>query len=222
MRSIPARVTVAVVAVVVAVAAILLAGCNRSAEPAEGGYVGPNVPEAPVITGEPASHNADDVSFATDMISHHNQAIELLRLVPERSTNPKLAALASQISAVQQPEINIMNVLLVQWNENPDLGDESADGDETGGGDSPTGQGPATPGVIDGATMAKLESLRGPQFDTLWLKSMIRQQQRAVEVAAAEIADGANVDARVLAESMVATQEADIEQLKQILKGSKP
>ena len=76
--------------------------------------------------------------------------------------------------------------------------------------------------MIDGATMAKLESLRGPQFDTLWLKSMIRQQQRAVEVAAADIADGANVDARVLAESMVATQEADIEQLKQILKGSKP
>ena len=75
MRSIPARVTVAVVAVVVAVAAILLAGCNRSTEPAEGGYVGPNVPEVPVITGEPASHNADDVSFATDMISHHNLSL---------------------------------------------------------------------------------------------------------------------------------------------------
>ena len=41
-------------------------------------------------------------------------------MVPDRSTNPELIALAEQISAAQQPEINAMKVFLVQWNENPD------------------------------------------------------------------------------------------------------
>ena len=41
-------------------------------------------------------------------------------LVPDRSTDPELIALAEQISAAQQPEIETMKVFLVQWNENPE------------------------------------------------------------------------------------------------------
>src|SRR5262249_9511455 len=70
--------------------------------------------DEPVITGQPAGYNADDVAFATNMIPHHQQAVELSALVPDRSTNAQLVALAQQISAAQQPEINVMKVFLVQ------------------------------------------------------------------------------------------------------------
>ena len=61
--------------------------------------------DQPVITGQPAGYNADDVAFATNMIPHHQQAVELSAMVPDRSTNAELVALAQQISAAQQPEI---------------------------------------------------------------------------------------------------------------------
>ena len=140
------------------------------------------------------------------MIPHHEQAIELSKLVPDRSTNPDLVALASQIASVQQPEINIMNVFLVQWNENPEAGIYPGDGH--------AGHGQTMQGMVDDATMAKLESLKGVEFDRLWLQSMISHHQGAIEMAKAEIANGKNIDAIAMATTIVKTQQAEIEQMK--------
>ncbi|MDZ4232680.1 MAG: DUF305 domain-containing protein [Dietzia sp.] len=208
MSSIPARLAAAFVAVATAV---LLAGCGGTEDSAgEGG--GSGIPETAVITGEPAGYNADDVAFATNMIPHHQQAIELSNLVPDHSTNPELASLAGQIAATQQPEINIMNVFLVQWNENPDIGVDSD-------GEGHAGHGQTMQGMVDDATIAKLESLRGPEFDRLWLQSMISQHQGAVAMAKSEIADGKNVDAIAVAETIVAGQDAQIGQMTRMLEG---
>ncbi|MGH3675133.1 MAG: DUF305 domain-containing protein, partial [Mycobacterium sp.] len=68
---------------------------------------------------EPAGHNADDVAFATHMIPHHRQAVELSAMVPDRSTNPELIKLASNIAAAQGPEIETMKAFLAQWQQNP-------------------------------------------------------------------------------------------------------
>lgn len=205
--------TVALVAIATAFTG---AGCSTATESAQGGQVVPGVPEAPVITGEPAPYNADDVTFATDMITHHKQAIELSELVPDRAESPELAALASEIAAAQQSEINIMNVFLVQWNENPEVGTgPSADGGHAG-------HGSAMPGMVDDATITKLKSLSGKEFDTLWLQSMISHHEGAVEMADAEIANGANIDAVALAKNIAAAQETEIQKMKQMLKGGQP
>ena len=45
-------------------------------------------------------------------------------------------------------------------------------------------------GMVDDATMIKLRSLKGAEFDTLWLQSMISHHQGAIEMADTEIADG--------------------------------
>ena len=42
-----------------------------------------------------AAHNAHDVTFAQMMIPHHQQAVELAALVPDRSTNPAVVKLAA-------------------------------------------------------------------------------------------------------------------------------
>ncbi|HYJ54192.1 MAG TPA: DUF305 domain-containing protein [Mycobacterium sp.] len=211
MRSSPARVAAAFTAVVLAV---VPAACTGPADSAGDGRSDSVFSETPVITGKPAGFNPADITFADNMIAHHKQAIELAALVPDRSTDPELVTLASQIPAVQQPEINILNVFLVQWNENPEAG--------SGGADGQAGHGQSMDGMVDDATVAKLESLRGTEFDTLWLQSMIAHHQGAVEMAKTEIADGENIDAIAMAKTMAAAQEAEIGQMKKLLERSDP
>ena len=185
-------------------AALFLSSCSTSASDSHADH--PQT-DQPVITGQPAGYNADDVAFAANMIPHHQQAVDLSAMVPDRSTNAGLVALADQISAAQQPEINVMKVFLVQWNENPDTNSGHA------------GHGSTTQGMVDAATMTKLESLSGEEFDELWLASMISHHQGAIEMAKAEIANGDNVDAKTLANNIVTTQDAEIGQMKQMLGG---
>lgn len=191
-------------------ALVLLAGCGGGDAPGEAAG-GPDEPEAPLITGEPAGFNEADIAFATDMVPHHAQAIDLSRTATERSANPEVVRVAQQIVAVAQPELNILNVFLVQWNENPENG--------TGAGAGGTAEDTDLPGTVDDATVARLGSLSGPEFDKLWLQSMIEQNRGAIEIANAEIADGANVDAVSIARTIVAGQQAQIAQMTQILEG---
>ncbi len=185
-------------------AALLLSSCTSEASD---GKTEQQPTDQPVITAEPAGYNADDVAFATNMIPHHQQAVEMSALAPDRSTNPQLVEMAEQISAAQQPEVDTLKVFLVQWNENPDT--------NTGQG----GHGATMQGMVDEATMTKLESLNGTEFDTLWLESMIGHHEGAIEMAKAEIANGENVDAKRLAQTIVDTQQAEMGQMKQMLGG---
>jgi uncharacterized protein (DUF305 family) len=163
-----------------------------------------HVESSPIISAQPADFNADDVAFATDMVPHHQQAVDLSALVPDRSTDPQVIALAQKISAEQAPEIQTLKVFLVQWNPDSPAG--------------PSGHaGMAMNGMVDDATMARLKSLKGPEFDTLWLQSMIGHHQGAIEMANAEIAKGQNVDAKQLAQSIVTAQQSEIDQMKQML-----
>ena len=199
------KLTVRVAAVLAASAAALaLSSCSNSTS---NGQAQATTTDSPVISGQPAGYDADDVAFANNMIPHHQQAIDLSALVPDRSTNTQLVALAQKISAEQQPEINVMKVFLVQGNENPDTKSGHA------------GDGNTMQGMVDPPTLAKLQSLNGEDFDKLWLESMISHHQGAIEMAKAEIANGDNVDAKNLAQNVVTTQEAEIGQMKQMLGG---
>jgi uncharacterized protein (DUF305 family) len=164
--------------------------------------------DTPMIAEQPAGFNADDVAFATNMIPHHEQAVELSAMVPDHSTNADVVGLANQISAEQEPEINALRVFLVQWNENPQ--DNTAGGHETHG---------AMQGMVDEATMTKLQSLKGAEFDTLWLESMIGHHEGAIAMAKAEVAKGQNIDTKRMAQTMIDAQQAEIDQMKQMLGG---
>ena len=155
-------------------------------------------------TEQVAAHDADDVQFAQLMIPHHEQAIELAAMVPDRSTNPDVVALAAKIAGEQQPEISTMKALLQQWNVKP----ESHESGHAG---------MAMEGMVDDATMVKLDSLKGADFDTLWLQSMISHHQGAIGMAKTEIADGKSADLVTLAKNIVTAQQAEIDQMKQIL-----
>jgi uncharacterized protein (DUF305 family) len=203
----PSRV-IRIAAVLVAFcAALALASCSGSQE-----HAGDHPPEESVSTAQPAGFNADDRAFATNMIPHHQQAIDLSAMVPDHSTNPELVALAAKISAEQEPEIKALRVFLVQWDENPD-------DDASQGGHGEEGGHGAMAGMVDEATMTKLQSLRGAEFDTLWLQSMISHHQGAIEMAKAEVANGQNEDVKRMAQGMIDAQQAEIDQMKHMLEG---
>lgn len=201
-----------VVRLIAALSALfLLAGCGGDGEASSDTTPGSLIPETAVITGAPAGYNAADITFAETMVPHHKQAIDLSTMASERSADPELLTLAGEIVAKQQPEVNILNVFLVQWNENPDAQTDP------GSGDDPLE--PSIPGMVDDATVAKLGSLRGPEFDKLWLQSMIGQLQGGVTIADDEVANGANVDAIAVAKSIAAGLEPRIAQMNKMLEG---
>lgn len=184
-----------------AAAALVLTGCSRT----EAESTAPSSAEQPAITGQPAGFNADDVAYANNAIAHHEQSVELSALVPARSTNPDVIALASEISAAQQQDQELMKVLLVQWNENPD--------NSTG----QSGHGAGVMGTVDEATVTMLTGSSGPEFDALWLRSMIAHQQGAVAMAEAETATGANVDAVATAKGLIGSYGEQIGRMQQML-----
>jgi len=190
-----------VLAVVAAfVTALAVSSCGTAARQDQG------LSASETSAEQVAAHNADDVFFAQLMIPHHQQAIELAMLVPDRSSNPDVVALASKIVGEQQPEINTMKALLLQWNVNPtEMPHESGHA------------GMAMAGMVDDATLVKLDSLKGADFDALWLQSMINHHQGAIQMAKSEIADGKSADMITLAKNIVAAQQSEIDQMKQIL-----
>jgi uncharacterized protein (DUF305 family) len=222
MKPFPAR----IVAVLAFAAVLFVSACGSPAPDGHGdhaqGAQGPTADTSTVVT-KPADSNDADVSFVTDMIPHHEQAVAMSALVSDRSTNPEVVKLAAGISAAQGPEIETMKVFLVQWTggEAPAGGQERSDpGNGVGGGHEGHDMGTMQmPGMVDDATMAKLGSLKGADFDTLWLQSMIGHHEGAIAMAKTELADGANVDGKKLAQDIITTQEAEITQMKQMLGG---
>lgn len=160
------------------------------------------------VSATQTTHDTDDVMFAQMMIPHHQQAVELAGLVPDRSTNPAVVKLAAAVSAQQQPEIDTMRASLKQWGVNPD---EMAHGSGHAG--------MAMQGMVDDATMIKLEALKGSEFDALWLKSMISHHQGAIAMADVEIKDGSNPEMITLAKNIVSAQQAEIDQMNSMLAG---
>lgn len=179
--------------------ALLLSSCGAHDQPPQ-----PTSTDAPRITGLPAGYNAHDVAFATNMISHHQQGIQLAGMVPQHSVGSDVIAFAAKSSAALESDIAVLRVLRVQWDENPDA---KASGGSHGG---------TLTGMVDDATIAKLGSLHGSEFDELWLQSMTRFAQGAIEMADAEIANGQNVDTIGLARQIVRAEHDQIGDINQM------
>lgn len=199
MASLTARVVIPVAAWATT---LCLMACSS---PAAEGHVKAADTNKPLVIGQPAGYNADDITFANNMITHHQQGIDMSALVPDRSVNPGVIAFAAKNAAANRSDVEVARVLLVQWNENPDA--KTGDGTHNA----------AMQGMADQATIAKLDLLHGSEFDTLWLQSMIRRHEGAIGMASAEIAYGTNLDAIALAKHVMETQRVEISQMKQML-----
>ena len=155
----------------------------------------------------PGPHNAADVTFATDMIPHHGQALEMAKLALAKATNPEVKQLAKAIEGAQTPEITTMTGWLKGWNQ--PVPDASMGGMDMGG--------MSMPGMMSSADTAKLKAATGAAFDRLWLTQMIAHHRGAVTMARTELSAGQNGDAKALAQSIIAGQSSEIDKMTKLL-----
>jgi uncharacterized protein (DUF305 family) len=62
-------------------------------------------------------HNDADVSFATEMIQHHRQAVDMAESADSRASSQEVKDLATKIKGAQDPEIKTMSGWLTSWGE---------------------------------------------------------------------------------------------------------
>jgi uncharacterized protein (DUF305 family) len=162
---------------------------------------------------ESANFNATDVGFAQGMIPHHAQAVEMADLALEKSTNADVLALAKQIKASQNPEIQTMSGWLQSWGQKV----PSTDSMSGGGHDMTDMGGMMMDGMMTEADMEKLESSSGTAFDRLWMELMIQHHEGAVRMSEDELKDGKNPDVKALAQTIVTSQQAEISTMNSLL-----
>lgn len=156
-------------------------------------------------------HNDADVAFATDMLQHHAQALEMVDLTQGRALDPEVQALAEQIRAAQTPEIETFTGWLTEWDE--PVPDTSG---EMGGMDMSSGSS-EMPGMMSADDMTALENALDTEFQTMWLEMMTEHHEGALDMAKAETEDGQYQPAVDLAGDIITSQTAEIETMKELL-----
>lgn len=159
-------------------------------------------------------HNDADVSFATDMVQHHAQALAMVDLTVDRTLDPEVQQLAEAIREAQGPEIETMTNWLQDWDEEvPETMRDHANADDgmDAMGDSDM------PGMMSGDDFTQLENASDADFETMWLEMMVAHHEGAVEMAQAELDEGQYKPSVELAGDVVDSQSAEIDQMKALL-----
>ncbi len=220
------RMRTLLIPVVTAATAIALASCGSSSagNPGEGvpGMAGMNSASssAPVGPAAVGPHNPADVTFAAGMIPHHRQAVAMAQMALTAATNPAIKDLAAEVKAAQDPENQTMSGWLTGWGQpvpapNQDM---SQMGSSTSGtmGDGAAG-GSSMGGMMTNQQMSQLSATSGAAFDRLWLQMMTTHHQGAVAMAQTELTDGANTEAKQLAQSIIDSQSKEITTMTTLL-----
>lgn len=192
-------------------AALVLASCGTSSsgDHNTGSMGGMASSAAPASSGTPANgdKNDADAMFASMMIPHHAQAIEMADLALKQATDTKVKALASKIQQAQGPEIARMSGWLTGWGE-PVPG--------AAGGHDMSGSETQSDGMMTAQEMTDLAAAKGPAFDRMWLQLMVKHHQGAVEMARTELTEGANPEAKQLAKAIIESQSAEIDEMSSL------
>jgi uncharacterized protein (DUF305 family) len=184
----------------------LVAGCSGNNDMA--GMNHSSTAPTPTSSSQAAGNNADDIAFAQGMVPHHQQAIDMAKLVPTRSQNPKVLDLAKKVEAAQDPEIKQMNEWLKAWG--------APTATSMPGMDHGSGHG-SMQGMMSAEDMKMLEQAKGPAFDKMWLEMMIKHHEGAVAMAKTELEKGSNSDAKKLAQEIIDAQQKEITEMQGLL-----
>jgi len=179
---------------------IILTGCSDSSD----GSSASSSSGAESSATEEATFNDADIAFAQGMIPHHEGALTMSEVALERATDPRVIDLANRIEAGQDPEIDLLTGWLEEWGEpleSDGMGGMDHGSDDMAGMDMDMEEMPAA----------------GPEFDRMWLQSMIEHHRGAVEMAQTELEDGQDTEALELAQLISETQAQEIAEMEALL-----
>ncbi|MBV9641687.1 MAG: DUF305 domain-containing protein [Mycobacteriaceae bacterium] len=190
----------------------------------------------PVPSPGAQPHNQADVTFAEQMIPHHRQALQLSDIiVGKQGIDPRVVDLANQIKATEGPEIQQMQAWLSQWGQPL----PSASSTATGSATTPGATAPPTvttaptsgmttsatatpgagqmPGMVSEQEITALQNTEGADASKLFLTMMIDHHQGAITMAQAEVKSGQNSPAIALAQSIITSQQQQIDTMQNLL-----
>jgi uncharacterized protein (DUF305 family) len=185
-----------------ALAAVLvfLTGC--------GGGQDPRPPSRTAANGD--VFNSADVRFASDMVVHHAQALQLIDMLREHASSGALQDLGERLLDQQPPQTEQMVDWLSDWDQElPETPMDHTNADDNGG---MLLTGDEMPGLLSSDEVGELEKLTGTAFARRWAELMAEQQQGAVDMAATETDRGMFKPALKLA-AAVADQHANTVEL---------
>ncbi|MEU7764368.1 DUF305 domain-containing protein [Nocardia sp. NPDC049190] len=188
-----------------AATAFVLAGCGSGDSHTMPGMDHGMSSSAVATSGTPTRTDFDnaDVTFLQMMYPHHAQAVDMAQLVPSRSQNQGLLALAAAVERAQAPEMQQITTLLRSFGKPAPTTDGHA--------------GHGMPGMMSVEQMSTLRAASGPDFDRQWLNMMIEHHTGAVAMAETELTAGTNADAQALARTIIANQRTEIDQMHAML-----
>ena len=196
-----------VLAAVLAAGTFTLAACGGDdGSTANMPGMGSSSSSSPTSNEEMSGFNEADVTFASNMIPHHRQAVEMAKLAETRAKSTEVKGLATQIMRAQDPEIQQMSDWLTSWGK--PVPDDMSGMDMSG----------SMPGMMSSEDMDNLMNASGAEFDQMFLTMMVAHHQGAIEMAKTEQADGMNADAIALAEQIEQAQTNEITTMQGLLK----
>lgn len=146
------------------------------------------IPPGEAIDLPQVRHTTADVRFMQAMIPHHAQALEMVELVPSRTTREDIRVLARRIELSQADEIRMMRRWLASRGEEvPDEHAHHAD-DES-----------LMPGMLTAGDMRQLSESQGDMFARRFLAMMIRHHEGALAMVQALFAAGGGQEPEIFA-----------------------
>ena len=196
--------------------ALALVGCgsghDMSSMPGAGSSASSSAASAaPAGPAAPGPHNDADIAFATGMIPHHAQAVQMADLAAERAVSAEVKELAAEVRSAQAPEIQQLSGWLTGWGAPVPVTSGSMAMDHG------AGQHGGMVGMMSDEEMKQLAAASGASFDKLWLEMMIKHHEGAVTMAQTQLAEGTNPAAKALAQTIASSQAQEIATMKTLL-----
>ncbi len=141
--------------------------------------------------------SAADISFAEEMIPHHEQAVLMSDIALTNSSSDEILALARDIKAAQAPEIEQMS----SWE----------------GVRVSTHMGHMMDGMLSDEQIQQLRDSEGVAFDRLFLEGMILHHQGAIKMAQ-KVIDSKSKKVSNLAAAIIDAQEKEIVFMQELIK----
>lgn len=161
--------------------------------------------------------NDADVTFASDMIQHHAQALQMVDLARGRTLNPRVHQLVEDIQAAQGPEIEQLTDWLTAWDRPVPATVRDHTNAHSEHDMSEVDMGQDMPGMMTEDQIDELADAADSEFQTLWLTMMVQHHQGAIEMAQTEQRHGESTAARDLARQIEEAQTAEIAAMEEML-----
>jgi uncharacterized protein (DUF305 family) len=200
--------------VVLVAVALAVAGCTGTSADGGAPIIAPGAPgEAnktlspdDIGTDRTVAPNEQDLTYVAGMIAHHQQAVEMTALAPERAVNETVRGLASRIHDTQGPEIGAMEQWQRQYASNATQHGHS--------GELPNVDHTKMPGMATPEQLAALKAATGAEFDKLFVQLMIAHHQGALKMAEQVLSSGVDVRVEEMATDVIATQTDEIQRMQ--------